>query len=332
MKRRTLYLVLVSVIVVCSVSFFLLNRKDKEQKIYIFDQHHNITLNDVEESLKITPSKASNSVKINLAQTSMIKSIDHKALKYFKSLEKMFPESKDLDEHFKMIKKYLLSQFPLDEATFIFETYKSYLTCEVDISKNIDMKSINSFDPLEVIEALSNVQNLRRLKMGDDLADALFGAQVKSSEYSIRKAAILRDDSLYGNEKEEALQTLNNDMWGDESDDVGKNLSAYNLYQEKLNIYKKDIEELGSEEKSEMIRNFRKDFFSEDAVKNLEAVESRREEEKNRESLYNEKEKEIVDSQDLDDDAKIEKIEALQDEIFGDDADNFRARLKLRVQ
>jgi lipase chaperone LimK len=330
MKRRVLYIVLVSALTVSSITYFLVNSSSKDQE-YIFDRHDNISISDVKESLKFsTPSKVLANTKRSSQKTNI--KFDHQALKYFKSLEKLYPESKDIDEHLKMVKSYLLSRFPLDEATTLFETYRSYLTCEVDISKKIDITDINSSDPMEVIEALARIQNIRREKMGDELADALFGAKVKSSEYSIRKAAILEDNSLYGSEKEDALNILNSDMWGDEADDLNKDTSSYNLYQEKLKMYKRDIGELDSDGKQNIIKNFRKEFFSAEAVNKLEVVEKRRAEEKNRESSYYEKEKLIWDSQEFNDETKKDKIEALQDDIFGNDADNFRARQNLKVK
>lgn len=329
-RRRVLFLSLTFTLIVGSICFFFSERSDKDKK-YIFDRDDNITLKDVNESLKtVPPLKIQNQIKSVVSRKTEIK-FNHTSLKYFKSLEKLFPESKDIDEHLEMIKKYLMVQFPPKDATILFETYKSYLNCEVEIAKNFDIKEINSSDPMEVIEALRRIQGIRREKMGEELADALFGAQVKSSEYAIRKSAIIEDSSLYGSEKEDALKNLNNDMWGDEEDSINKNRSPYNLYRDKLKMYKRDIGELDSEEKQSLIKNFRGEFFSTEAVAKLEAVEKKREEESNRESLYYKKEKLINDSNEFDDQTKKEKIAALQEEIFGSEAANFRARLNLRV-
>lgn len=335
MKKSTLVLLPVLVIV---TTFFLLKVSDKsaENPKYIFDQQQTITLNNVAESSKTPTSEADYKLK-NVGAVSPADGkpvplkMDHRTLNFFKFLEQLYPESKDIDEHFRKIEDYLLSKYNDSEAGFLFKTYRNYLLCELEIAETIKVKQMNSSDPTAVINSLTEIQTIRRAELGREVADALFGATVKAAEYTIRKAALMNDATLYGIEKEEAIEKLNEDMWGAEAGDINKNATPYTLYREKLKLYKRDIEELESEEAQSAIKKFREEFFPAELIKKLETAEKKRKEEDQRELNYYTLEDEILNSSDLDDDEKTIRLKELQDNLFGVDADRFRERLSLRT-
>ncbi len=334
MKRSKLFVCLALTILLFTTLFYVL-KKPVAKKEYIFNSHSNISLDDVARTstaLSKSSLDFSEQVVSDFDTTSEMV-IDHNTLRFFKSLEQLFPESKDVNEHLEAIKNHLLSLYPPSIANALFTTYQSYLTCELELASKVDIRELNSYNTEEVIETLTKIHNLRREKLGQDIADSLFGAKVKAAEYNIRKAAILSNNDLYGADKENALEELNNNMWGDEADNVNRNSSAFNMYQEKLKIYKKDIEELDSEEESQAyIKQFREEFFSTETIEKLETAEKKRKEEDTKEADYFSKESEIMNSSEFNDEEKAEMVKDLQNELFGDGAENFRARLKLKIK
>lgn len=331
MRRKIIFIVPVILIL---LGIFFVSHKNNNKK-YIFDHTTNISLKDSKEALSILPGEASQ-YKLDTFLKSNDRSpdedfeVNHKTLAFLKSLEQLFPETRDLSEHLTEIRSYLFGKYSNKDAKELFELYSNYIACEVDIINKIDISRLHGKNSMDIIETLGEIQDFRRARLGNETADALFGPGVKASEYSIRKNLILNNQDLYGGEKEEALDILNNDMWGDDSVNLNKNFSPFKRYKQKLKLYSKDLEEASSDDHKIMIDNFRKEFFPEEIIKRMEALENKRKEESERESRYKEKEHEILKSE-LEDDEKLEEIRALQDEIFGKDADNFRDKKALEV-
>ena len=328
--------------------------KGTEQTEYIFDKSYNISLKDVKKSRKslpqkeLTPDSTSSTPDESGEMAAAIAQQDpgldlrkifgeglinsYTTLKYFKHLEHLFKKSKTLGEHFDEVKKYLFAEFSEKEARTLFETYKNYLQCEMDLLEEFrNLTSAKSTD--EAIETLKQIQAFRRDRMGVELADKLFGADVKAKEYAFRRADIVGDDSLYGQTKEEMLKRLNEDMWGKDAGAIEEHPNDYNRYKEKLRIYKKDLEEIESEEmRQTQIKEFRTEFFTPEVIKRLDEVDHQIGTEKQNEIDYREEEKKINESTGLTKETKHKKIEALQNKMFGDEADAFRRRETMRLE
>jgi lipase chaperone LimK len=179
---------------------------------------------------------------------------------------------------------------------------------------------------------LKQIQQFRRDRLGVELADKLFGADVKAKEYAFRRADIVGDKLLYGEAKEDMLKQLNEDMWGEDADAVEKHPNDYNRYKEKLLIYKKDMDEIDSDElRQKKIKEFRNEFFTPEVVKRLDKVDQQIVAEKQNNDDYREKEKKILENTGLTEETKNKKIEALQNEMFGEEADAFRRRENMRI-
>jgi len=165
------------------------------------------------------------------------------------------------------------------------------------------------------------------------VADAMWGAEVKANEYTIRKNSIKWDPALYGAEKEKRINALKEDMWGADAgliDEPPKeDPERYSRYQEKQALYQKDLEELPAAGRMEKLKEFRKDYFSPDQIARLEQVDEELEKEKKREADYYAREEIIRNDPGIDDDKKAEALRELQDKIFGDEADAFRRRLNI---
>ncbi len=340
------------------VLFFLIGYwlfpKDKEQTQYIFDKSFNISLEDVKKARKSLPR-----TKLSPAGTSSDKTSDksgqdvidpqepgldlreifgeglinsYTTLKYFKHMEHLFRKSTTLGEHFDEVKKYLFAEFSEEEATTLFETYKNYLQCEMDLIEEFrNLTSARSTE--EAINTLKQIQEFRRDRLGVDLADKLFGSDVKAKEYAFRRADIVGDDALYGEAKDEMLKQLNEDMWGEDSEAIEEHPNDYNRYKEKLLIYKKDLEQIESEEERQAkIKEYRSEFFTPEVVKRLDEVDQQIVAEKQNETDYREKEKKILENTGLTEETKNKKIEEMQNEMFGEEADAFRRRETMRLE
>ena len=364
---------IIGIFVLLFILGYWLFPKENGQTEYIFDKSYNISLEDVKKSRKSLPKnslpdhKTSENTSFEFGSAS--DNIDQKesgldlkkifaqglinsytTLKYFKHLEHLFRKSsslgKDFDhvtdenfdqlleEYFDQVKKYLFSQFSEPEAQKLFDTYKDYLKCEIALSKSKEIRNLtNVRSTEEAIEALKQIQEFRRDRLGVELADKLFGADVKAKEYAFRRADIVGDDALYGPEKEDQLKKLNQDMWGEDADAVEDHPNNYNRYKEKLKIYQKDFDEMPSEQaRKEKDKEFRNEFFTPEVVKRLDDVDQQIAAEKQNELDYREKEKQILEDKKLSEEKRSAQIQTLQNKMFGDEADAFKRRETMRIE
>ncbi len=330
--------------------------KDSGQTEYIFDKSYDIELADVHKSREhidfddpkkeqpedsrtdsagetddpeTVEAPPENSVDLRaLFSEGLINS--YTTLKFFKHLEHKFRTSTTLGEHFDSVKTYLFSEFSEEEARKLFDTYKAYLQCEMDLMK--EYKNFSSVKaPEEAVDLLKRIQAFRRERLGKELADKLFGTKVKAKEYAFRRAAIVKDDTLYGEEKEKQLARLNEKMWGDESAKVDAHRNDYNQYQETLQIYQKDLNTAESEDvRQAKLRELRERHFSPEVVDRFEEIDQQMAEEAEREENYRKQAKTIRSDEALSEAEKEKRIQNIQDEVFGEDADAFRRREAIR--
>lgn len=347
-------IVVVGIFVLLFLIGYWLFPEEQEQTQYIFDKSYNISLEDVKKARKSLPrtefasankssdtalddsdsaSLTGNEPEIDIRgvfSEGLINSFS--TLKYFKHVEHLFRKSTTLGEHFEAVKKYLFSEFSEEEALILLEAYENYLQCEMDLLEKFrNLTSASSTE--EAIETLKQIQDFRRDRLGIELADKLFGANVKTKEYTFRRADIVGDDTLYGQDKEDRIKQLNEDMWGEDAEAVEEQPNDYNRYKEKIMIYKKDLEEIESEEDLQAkIREYRTEFFTPEVVKRLDEVDIQIASEEQNKSDYREKEKKILENTGLTERTKSKKIEALQSEMFGEEVDAFRRRETMRIE
>jgi lipase chaperone LimK len=315
---------------------------------YIFDKSRKITLEDVKKSRLPFPriqedfqDKEAGTIE-NSSETAL-DNIDVRALfsealinsyttvNYFKHLESRFKNSVNLGEHLQQVKDYLFSEFYASEAEKLYETYQKYVECEISLAEEFRNFGLVR-TPEDAIAILQQIHDHRRLSLGEELADLLFGADVKAKEYAFRRAVIVRDVTLYGSEKEVRIGKLNEDMWGEEAHAVESHPNAYTRYQEKLNIYEKDFSELSSEETQKKIREFREQFFPPDAVARLEEVDRQIAREQMQEDIYRKKEAMLTGDPNLSDTEREIILQKLQDELFGEEAEAFRRGETMRTE
>lgn len=249
-------------------------------------------------------------------------------VKFFKFLQRQFRDM-DYEAHLRAVEEYLHRTMDTARAAEMFELYKRFLAYEKGLAETARSWPMPTTSK-EAIEYLRNVQKYRRDFFGNDVADILFGAQVKHQEYSIRKQNIIADKNLYGKDKEKLISKLRQDMWGEDGATIDNSLRPYDQYREKLAIYEKDLSELDENSRKEKIREYRQQYFSPEIVERLEKVDEQLALDQKTEQDYRAKEQKIMSDPNLTAQQKEEKILELQSEVFGEEADAFRRREAIR--
>lgn len=251
--------------------------------------------------------------------------VDYTTIGFFRHLMGRFEKGKDLSAHLEQVLEYLLSMMPPEEARALHGVYEKFLNCEVDLAAETA-----SWAPPQgheaVLRHLRRMHAFRRYTLGDELADLLFGAEVKSREYVVRRSAIVADPEMYGIEKEARILELNRNMWGDEAKAVEAVPKPYHRYREKLVMYGRDLESMYPEEKEAMVREFRTAFFSAETVSRLEAVDRALAAEKQRDAAYTESAAAIRNDPDLTPAKREAALSDLRETLFGEEADARRRR------
>ena len=131
---------------------------------------------------------------------------------------------------------------------------------------------------------------------------------------------------MYGSEKMDKIKKLNTDMWAEEGSNVENSRKPYIVYTEKMSIYSKDLSEMSDEQKVSKIREFRNSTFPPEVVERLEKVDQELALDKERDITYKEKYDDLVNDSSLNEEEKKEKINSLQNEIYGKNSDSLRRR------
>ena len=255
--------------------------------------------------------------------------INNYTLMFFMYMDERFKDSKDLDHHMERAREYLYSVMSPEEAERLLLVYRTYMNYQVSLAGKTAGWG-NPKTPEEAIAFLHKLQEYRREVFGREAADTLFGVSVKAQEYPIRRNMIVGDRDLYGAEKEKRLRELNRDMWAEEAEAVEAYREPYDRYQEKLQIYEKDLAEMRSEDaRQAKIREFREQLFTPEQVARLDDVDRIMAEDRKKEDDYRAREERIKSDPNLDAAEREKKIRELQDDIFGEEADALRRRLAI---
>ena len=320
MSTRQIVFIIAMVTVVLLI--FQLSKKQNDttiEKEQVIPESRQITLEDV----KINYSNVSFEDR-NVENYFSKDIINSYTIKFFKHLQRKYKDM-PLEKHLETVRQYLLSIMNRDRAESIFALYKKFTMYEIKLSD--EMKNWeNPGSPTEMLRYLRNLQDFRRQYFGDEVADLLFGPRVKSQEYQIRRSSIVRDDDLYGAEKEKRLQELNSQMWDNTGDAITSMQEPYERYQEKLEIYQKDLSELPGSEKEQKVDEFRKEFFTPETIERLEKVDQQLAAEKQTEEKYRQAEQKVKSDPNLTASEKDARIRELQKEYFGEQAEAFRRR------
>ena len=251
--------------------------------------------------------------------------LNHDTLNYFRFMDGLFQDSRDLTDNLDQARQYLYSVLPPRQAEQMLDVYKTYLNYQIDIQPQIK-EWVKTGTPEEALTNLSRLQEYRQSRFGKENAEIIFGVSDKAEEYSIRRKMIIGDNDMYGFEKERKLRMLNEIMWGNETMPFDENLTPYARYQEKLTLYMKDLSDVRPKTESEAtLEQFRREIFTPEQLQRLEDVDRSLAGEKKIKEQYFAQEKEIQNAN-LDPETKEFRIRELQNTTFGDEAEAFRRR------
>jgi lipase chaperone LimK len=246
--------------------------------------------------------------------------VNEHTLNFFLFLDEICKSAVDLADNLERARQYLYSILPRATADKMLKLYEIYLHYQIGLQDKMKELGMTT----DLLDNLSKLQDYRRAVFGKENADIIFGASVEAQEYAIRRGEIVYDENLYAAQKEQLLKELRNDMWGDELI-ADAEVPAYTRYQEKLQLYKKDLAELRTEEeKQAFLQHLRAEVFDPAQRQRLEQVDRSIAEEKMIKEQYVAKEREILNDPNLSETERERKIRELQDATFGEEADAFR--------
>ncbi|MBW1990130.1 MAG: hypothetical protein JRI97_11390 [Deltaproteobacteria bacterium] len=244
--------------------------------------------------------------------------LDTYTLKYFRHLARMFADARGRADHLDQVRAFLEENFPAEDAAAIYELYEKYLQTEMELAEAQKQWDIPR-SPEEVVAMLERCHTFRQERLGEEIADALYGAELKARIYATRRGAIVADKDLYGEQKEALIRELNEKTWDEPHQEVESIPTAYNRYREKLAMYERDIKEAPSgQAREEMVQDFRKEFFAPEVVQRMEEVDRAMAEEREKARRYREQEAKIRENEELSPKEKQERITDLQDRTFED--------------
>jgi lipase chaperone LimK len=328
MKKKIIIAAFV-ILTVGIIGYMLYPRSSENVPFNIINPSQIISIKDIKMFLKGFPAQSANEDPRKYFSQEITNLY---TVRFFKFIQTQI-EFTNRAEHLKAVKAYLYSVLDSPKAEEMFALYEKFLDYEMGIHE----KAKSWGEPKnadELLRYLQAIQDYRREIFGDEIADAMWGAEVTANEYTIRKNRIKMDPNLYGAEKEKRINELKEDMWGADAalieDSPQTDPEKYTSYQEKQAIYQRDLQELPADQRMEKIKEFRKDYFSSDQIARLEQVDAELEADRKKESDYYAQEKAIMNNPGIADDKKEEAVRELQGNTFGEEAEAFRRRLNIQ--
>jgi len=327
--KKKIIITLLAVAAVFVIGYLVYQKHNDDVPTNIIGPEQKIQIKDIKMFLKGFPAQSANE---NPREYFSGDIVNVYTVRFFKFIQSQM-DFVNREEHLAAVKAYLDSVLDPQKAREMLALYEKFLDYEMGIHEKVKSWETPR-NAAELLRFLEMVQDYRRDIFGADVADAMWGAEVKAKEYSIRKNSILTDAGLYGSEKEKRLAELKEDMWGADAalmeDPPRTDPEKYASYQEKQAIYQRDLQEMPENRRLDKIREFRKDFFSPEQIARLEQVDEQIAAERKRETDYYAQEKAILNNPALDHGMKADAIRELQDNTFGEEADAFRRRLNIQ--
>lgn len=221
---------------------------------YIVDKHQNIPLKHTR--LGEGPSEAA-PAPLDHAAAGLV---NRGTADYFRYLQTQFHTGATLHANTEAIRQHLMETLPKADADRLFGLYEKFLNFELTISaktQNWEMPQ----NPSEALALITKMQKLQQETFGVEDADMLFGGELKGMEYTARRSAIFNDHVAGGVEKEALLKKLATDMFGAEGAKIDEKKNPYNLFEEKLLVYKNDLDKLEPPEQEKLIQGLRAKYL-----------------------------------------------------------------------
>lgn len=179
---------------------------------------------------------------------------------YFRYLQTHFSAGATLQANTEAIRQHLMETLPKEDAEKLFALYEKFVDFEFSVGeKTKDWKMPDN--PTETLALIAKMQKLQQQTFGVQDADLLFGGELKTLEYTARRSGILNDRVAGGAEKEVLLKKLATDMFGPEGEKVDAKKNPYNLFEEKLLVYKNDLDKLDAAGQEKLINELRAKYL-----------------------------------------------------------------------
>lgn len=225
-------------------------RADSYVTDYIVDKQNQIPFKDTHLNEQRPDTEA------GLSESVAIGTVNRDTVDYFRFLQTHFNEGSSLQENTALIHQHLLTTLPKDKGEELFALYQKFVDFEFSVGeKTKDWKMPESAN--ETLALIKKMQQLQQQHFGVETADLLFGGELKTMEYTARRSGILNDQNTPGAAKEALLNKLAVDMFGTDADKLDAQKNPYNLFEEKLLIYRNDLDKLGPTEREKMINDLR---------------------------------------------------------------------------
>ncbi len=310
--RSKLFLIAAGLTAAVVLIFFLLKDNSTRESAGIIDNKYHITQQDYWDSHHAGETFESSAAKDYFSQGVANKH----TLDFFSFLQDRFRDM-GYDEHMKAVRGYLYGTIrPREKAEEMYELYAKYNDYQKELYMDRDRWAPGG-TPEEMLENLRKIQDFRRQRFGKDAADAIFGVEVKSSEYALRKQIIIGDTGMAGAEKEKRLASLRRDMWGDQGDAADGPQRPLDRYNEKLKIYEADLASMTAEERDQKIREFRRELFTPEEAERMESADLQLKLLRARDSEYSRLSRSILDDKNLSEQEKNRRIRELHNRIYG---------------
>lgn len=183
---------------------------------------------------------------------------DHNLSDFFRYLQTDVSEGNSPNERTHSIREYLFSTLPRDKAEELIDLYDKFTTFERDVVSKAENEWRMPESAGETLELIEAMQQYQQDYFGEQAADLLFGAEMKVMEYKARRAIILNDPYITGPEKEQLLDQLGTDMWGESAyQAMNANKHPHEILDEKLMVYRNELAALDQATRAEEIQKLR---------------------------------------------------------------------------
>lgn len=236
---------------------------------------------DIDDNLSSEPeypSDMSSSTNLNvifkdsIINENTISTVDTIRTKFSSSLD-------DFELHYSQVEAYINTQMnDASKAKEFLNFYIKYTNFENDLAFNPpSLWQENPENPEEAI-LLNNEKHNRKCDVfGKDVADKLWGNELKEYEYKMKELEILHDDSYTAHEKERLIENLKTDLLEISSDNNDENqnetLPRHDQLYIKLALYGNDLMSMTEDERNYKIREFRYEIYPSEVVKQMEILD-----------------------------------------------------------
>jgi hypothetical protein len=243
----------------------------------------------------------------------------------FEFLSHEFRDAESKEMHLAMVRAFLLEKYEAGYAEMIFQSYKKWLECSIALTEEFSGHR-PSGSAGEIIAYLEKIYEFQKERLGETLAAKFYLKDLNKKIFHIKRSSIIYNDELYGSEKEALISDL--DKSAREDDILSDSVEPYNLYREKITIFKRDLDEADEDKKKELMNSIRESTLSPETSEAMRAVSQNQKIAREKESRYLSEKAAIMKDHSLSENEKKQKTADIQQTIFGQAGAAARQRIE----